>query len=93
MAELSSSRGLTYLPSKAGKSRKLADYDVFLFPKQTLIRVFHIWAPGLFRTLFESFLSRFFAVFFWENDRKRVKKRSSVKPLRPEWSVSAVQRS
>ena len=37
IGELSNGRDLTYLPSKAGKSRKLADYDVFLFPEQTLI--------------------------------------------------------
>ena len=40
IAELSSGRGLTYLPSKAGKSRTLADYDVFLFPEQTLIHIY-----------------------------------------------------
>ena len=37
IGELSTGRDLTYLPSKAGKSRKLDDYDVFLFPEQTLI--------------------------------------------------------
>ena len=36
IGELSSGRGPTYLPSKAGKSRKFADYDVFLFPEQAL---------------------------------------------------------